>query len=96
MAARIRQLAARLEAGERALRHLGPTAVLERGYSITRLEGRREPLKDAARAHGGQTLITLLARGEVRSLVSRTTTEAPPAVAASERQPSLFDDDDTT
>jgi len=77
MGARIAQLRSRIIAGERALIHLGPTKVLERGYSITSLEGSEKPLRDAARVHGGQTLITRLARGEVRSLV------AP--------QPSLFD-----
>ncbi len=94
MAARLRQLGARLEAGERGLRHLGPTAVLDRGYSITMLEGRQEPLRDAASVHGGQALVTRLARGEIRSLVSRTTTETTAPARDPGRQPSLFEDTD--
>ena len=74
MGARTAQLRSRIKAGERALIHLGPTKVLERGYSITSLEGSEKPLRDAARVHGGQTLITRLARGEVRSLVRNATT----------------------
>jgi exodeoxyribonuclease VII large subunit len=91
MGARIAQLGSRITAGERALVHLGPTNVLERGYSITSLEGSSTPIRDAARVHGGQTLITRLARGEVRSLVRNATigraTEAPEMAP----QPSLFD-----
>ncbi len=91
MGARIGQARARITAGERALSHLGPTKVLERGYSITTLEGSPTPLRDAARVHGGQTLRTRLARGEVRSLVRNAT--STPEIAANEpaRQPTLFD-----
>jgi exodeoxyribonuclease VII large subunit len=92
MAARVANLRSRLEGGARALKHLGPTAVLERGYSITTLEGSGSPLKDATRVHGGQTLTTRLARGEIRSLVSGATVgprEAPRDPAA---QASLFED----
>ena len=78
--------------------HLRPTKVLERGYSITSLEGTTTPIKDAARVHGGQTLITHLARGEVRSLVSSATTENPTRKSDPSHQPSLFDkgENDTT
>jgi exodeoxyribonuclease VII large subunit len=92
MAARISSLRARAEGGERALGHLGPTQVLERGYSITSLEGTTVPLKDAARVHGGQALVTRLARGEVRSLVSSATAEPRVATRTPDRQPSLFDE----
>jgi exodeoxyribonuclease VII large subunit len=92
MAARISSLRARVEGGERALGHLGPTQVLERGYSITSLEGTTVPLKDAARVHGGQALITRLARGEVRSLVSSATAAPRAAVRTPDRQPSLFEE----
>ena len=94
MAARVGRLQSQVASSARALEHLGPTRVLERGYSITTLEGSGSPLKDAARVHGGQTLITRLARGEVRSLVSGATIAGPrgprrdPAA-----QPSLFDED---
>jgi len=90
--ARVASLRARVEAGERALGHLGPTKVLERGYSITSLEGNAVPLKDASQVRGGQTLLTRLARGEVRSLVNATTTEPRVAAPTAVRQPSLFDE----
>ena len=92
MSARVAGVRARIEAGDRALGHLGPTRVLQRGYSITFLEGATTPLKDAARVHGGQSMITRLARGEVRSLVSRTTIEPPTVVREMVHQPTLFDD----
>jgi len=92
ISARVAGIRARIEAGDRALGHLGPTRVLQRGYSITFLEGATKPLKDAARIHGGQSIITRLARGEVRSLVSRTATEPRTVVREPVRQPTLFDD----
>ena len=91
MGARIAQLRSRIIAGERALIHLGPTKVLERGYSITSLEGSEKPLRDAARVHGGQTLITRLARGEVRSLVRNATISPSVEKPDPAPQPSLFD-----
>ena len=91
MGARMARLRARIGAGERALTHLGPTKVLERGYSITSLEGSSNPLREAARVHGGQTLITRLARGEVRSLVRNATISPTAKTTDSARQPSLFD-----
>lgn len=92
MAARVGRLRSQLEAGARALQHLGPTRVLERGYSITALEGSRSPLKDASRVHGGQALITRLARGEIRSLVSSATVEPRGGPRDPTPQRSLFDD----
>ncbi len=91
MSTRLERLRARTMNGERSLMHLGPTKVLERGYSITSLEGTTAPLKDADRVHGGQTLITRLARGEVRSLVSSTTTEISTEKPGPSHQPSLFE-----
>jgi hypothetical protein len=84
-------LRARVEAGERAMNHLGPTKVLERGYSITSLEGSSTPLRDAARVHGGQTLMTRLAHGEIRSLVRSSTTDPKLPRAELAPQPTLFD-----
>ncbi len=94
MGSRVARVRSRIDAGERALNHLGPTQVLERGYSITSLEGSSAPLRDAARVHGGQALITRLARGEVRSLVSSATIRPTPDTTGSARQPSLFDTTD--
>jgi exodeoxyribonuclease VII large subunit len=89
--ARVARLRARVDAGERALGHLGPTKVLERGYSITSLEGSTTPLRDAARVHGGQTLVTRLARGEVLSLVRNATISPAAKTTNPTPQPSLFD-----
>jgi exodeoxyribonuclease VII large subunit len=91
MGARVAQIRSRITAGERALVHLGPTKVLDRGYSITRIDGSEKPLRDAALVHPGQALITRLARGEVRSLVRNATIS--PAVERTDpaSQPSLFD-----
>ena len=92
MAAQTRRLRARIEASHRALGHLGPERVLERGYSITTLEGSTTPIKDAAVIHGGQTLTTRLARGRVRSLVSSTSSDRLVTPKDPTAQPSLFDD----
>jgi exodeoxyribonuclease VII large subunit len=91
MAARTRGFRTRLESSSRALDHLGPARVLERGYSITTLEGSIKPIKDASTIHGGQTLTTRLAHGRVRSLVSTSSTEQNPARPDPAAQPSLFE-----
>jgi exodeoxyribonuclease VII large subunit len=91
MGARMAGVRARIDAGERALSHLGPSKVLERGYSITSLEGSTQPLRDAASVRGGQTLVTRLARGEIRSLVGGATKGLPSRQSAPTRQPSLFE-----
>jgi len=54
---------------DRALGALSPTAVLERGYSITTREEGGTALRDAAAVAAGERLLTRLARGTVRSLV---------------------------
>ena len=84
-------LRARLDAAERALSHLGPTQVLERGYSITRLEGTTQPLRDAASVRSGQVLVSRLARGEIRSLVRGVAASPPAKPPDQSRQPSLFE-----
>ncbi len=91
MDARIHRWRARLDGGARGLDHLGPSRVLERGYSITTLDGSSIPLKDANRVLGGQTLQTHLARGTVRSLVSSTSVERRRPAPDPAAQPSLFD-----
>ena len=53
-----------------ALRSLDPTAVLERGYSITR-NAQGEVLRDAARARDGEIVHTSLARGRLESVVKK-------------------------
>jgi exodeoxyribonuclease VII large subunit len=58
----------RLDALRASLVHLNPEAVLERGYSITRLPGGKV-LQDARDAVPGTALETMLAHGSVRSIV---------------------------
>ena len=91
MGARIAQLRSRITAGERALVHLGPTKVLDRGYSITSIEGSEKPLRDGARVQPGQALITRLARGEVRSTVRNATISPSVERTNPALQTSLFD-----
>jgi len=92
MKTRVARPRLRAESGERALNHLGPRKVLERGYSITTIEGSTTPLKSASRVRSGQTLITRLADGELRSLARASSAATPPAAKAKTvRQPSLFD-----
>ena len=59
----------RLDALRASLAHLDPEAVLERGYSITRLAGGKV-LQDAQEAPPGTAIETTLARGSVRSSVT--------------------------
>ena len=94
MRARLDRARHAVGANERALGHLSPRQVLERGFSITRLEGSSEPLRDAGRVRAGQTLVSTLARGEVRSLVTRRAASRPAADGERDRQPSLFDQED--
>jgi exonuclease VII large subunit len=49
--------------------------VLERGYSITRAEGK--PLKTAGEAKKGDIIETVLARGRMESRVERVIKEHP-------------------
>jgi len=63
-------LEARVAAAEKGLVHLSPGAVLDRGYSITTVEGESTPLRDPARIRPGTRLTTALARGMLRSVVT--------------------------
>ncbi len=80
---------------ERALQHLSPRRVLDRGYSITTLEGRTLPLKDAAGLRAGQALVTTLSEGTVRSLVVKRPgggVSTRGSIADPSKQGTLFDD----
>ncbi len=70
MRGRLDRLVSSIAASERALGHLGPMAVLERGYSITTRADDGAPLKDASLVRPGQVLSTRLARGELRSIAA--------------------------
>ena len=65
---RLDRLADRLQSRAELLKHIGPQAVLARGFSFTtNAEGK--VLKDAAEVKAGEELVTRLAQGEVRSVV---------------------------
>lgn len=67
---RTKFLRGRLDAMRNQLESLSPTAVLQRGYSITRTEDRNEVIRDADRLTKGQALVTQLSNGAVRSVVA--------------------------
>ncbi len=80
---------------ERALQHLSPRRVLDRGYSITTLEGGTQPLKDAGHLRGGEALVTALSEVTVRSLVVKRRDDTGPSGRRQSQGPvkqgSLFD-----
>lgn len=81
-----------LEALRRALVHLSPRAILERGYSITTRADDATPLKDPAALRSGDVLATMLAGGTIRSVVAAARGPRRSAVVgAADHQRSLFD-----
>ncbi len=84
---------ARLVAGEKGLAHLGPRAVLERGYSITALEGKSTPLRSPRGVRPGAALTTTLAGGVLRSVAAGGAPPAPRPKTKPTEQPTLFDDE---
>jgi exodeoxyribonuclease VII large subunit len=91
MNGRITNRRAVVAAGERALGHLNPRRVLQRGYSITTVEGDGTPLRDAARVRAGHVLRTVLAKGIVRSMVVGVASRPSRRKAGGAEQISLFD-----
>ncbi len=69
---RIETGAARLERQRASLTGLDPSAVLGRGYSITR-NARGEVVRDASRVAPAERIVTTLARGQIESEVKKTT-----------------------
>jgi len=67
---RLKDCAAALAGLQGSLRSLDPTAVLERGYSLT-MDARGDVLRDAARVREGETVRTRLARGSLESEVKK-------------------------
>lgn len=94
LTARLRAALAALASAERGLRHLGPQAVLERGYSITTVEGGSAPLKDPATVRPGAVLSSRLARGLLRSVAAGEKVRGGSGVVG--EQPSLFGDEPST
>ena len=66
----LRACQAQLAGLQASLRSLDPSAVLERGFSITR-NAQGEVLRDAARAREGEIVHTTLARGRLESEVKK-------------------------
>ena len=69
-ARRLENFAAQIERLKAGLTSLNPTAVLERGYSLTR-NAQGEVVSDAARVSAGDALTTTLARGWIESEVRK-------------------------
>lgn len=69
-ARRLENFAAQIERLKAGLVSLNPTAVLERGYSLTR-NAQGEVVSDAARVSAGETLVTTLAKGWIESEVRK-------------------------
>ncbi|MEK6244586.1 MAG: exodeoxyribonuclease VII large subunit [Pseudomonadota bacterium] len=67
-ARRFEQLAAQIDLARASLASLDPSAVLARGYSITR-DASGALLRDSARVSKGDRLTTTIARGEIESEV---------------------------
>jgi exodeoxyribonuclease VII large subunit len=96
LSARLKAARAALASAERGLRHLGPQAVLERGYSITTVEGSTVPLKDPAAVRAGAVLQSRLARGVLRSVATVERVRGGGATSAPADQPSLFGEESAT
>jgi exodeoxyribonuclease VII large subunit len=69
-ARRLENFAAQIERLKAGLVSLNPTAVLERGYSLTR-NAQGEVVSDAARVSAGDTLTTTLSKGWIESEVRK-------------------------
>jgi exodeoxyribonuclease VII large subunit len=93
--ARVSRARVAIDGHQRALSHLGPRMVLERGYSITTVAGNPRPLRDASAVAPGVELHTTLARGELRSIVAKRAPRPAEPTKATEgdSQPSLFRDE---
>jgi exodeoxyribonuclease VII large subunit len=70
-AGRVAGARAALDASAAALAVLGPSATLERGYAIVRLEPDGAIVRDPAEAPGGSSLRIRVARGDIAATVDR-------------------------
>lgn len=68
--ARLLRSAALLSSKERALGHLSPRKILQRGYSITMIDGKSQPLRNPSTLRKGMILRTIFAEGSIRSLIA--------------------------
>ena len=67
-ARRLEQLTARINLADANLVSLNPTAILARGYSVTRNKN-MEIVRDASKVADGERIVTILAKGEIESRV---------------------------
>ena len=65
----------RLQLIEKIIEGASPMQILQRGYSITRCDGR--VVRDANDLPEGAVLTTTLAEGEIRSVVAKNNWELP-------------------
>lgn len=63
----------RLDLAERSLRLAGPERILDMGFSITLLDGK--PVHEASQLRDGDRIVTRLAKGEVKSIVTLDKTD---------------------
>ena len=92
----LERLGARLDTLEKSLGHLNPRAVLERGFSITTVEGEAAPLRDPARVRPGAPLTTVLARGILPSVATGGAAPRRRRNVPAGDQPGLFDEPEET
>ena len=64
------QFSAQIKLADANLLSLNPTAILARGYSVTR-NSNKEIVRDAAKIADGERIVTTLARGEIESEVKK-------------------------
>lgn len=71
LSSRLLQERHRLQMLQQTIRLASPLRILGQGYSITLKDGKA--VKDAAQLHPGDELVTILASGRIRSIVSKAT-----------------------
>jgi exodeoxyribonuclease VII large subunit len=72
----------RLDATSAQLEGLSPLNVLNRGYSLTHLEGSREMIRSAQQVQAGQCIVTQVRHGHITSRVEETHPDGQPANTA--------------
>jgi exodeoxyribonuclease VII large subunit len=68
----------RLDAMAAQLENLSPLNVLNRGYSLTHLEGSRDLIRSATQVQCGQRIVTRVRHGQIVSRVEETHTDGQP------------------
>jgi exodeoxyribonuclease VII large subunit len=68
----------RIDATTAQLETLSPLNVLNRGYSLTHLEGSRDMIRSAHQVQRGQRIVTRVRHGQITSRVEETSTDGQP------------------